>query len=193
MQLSERVRRWKASAGESVLRWLDRLTRLRDRGAAMPAHLETGLIGEEAAFFELLRRGFRVVAQRWNDGPMPGDLDLIAWDGDVLCFVEVKTRTSRDVATATSAVDRHKRKTLRRLARHYLRHLPRSPDGEDQPPTRFDIVTVYELPGKAREITLIPGAFGWSEGSPSNRTPECPDRPGRIQVGCPAGFRTASS
>ena len=115
--------------------------------------------GEEAAFFYLQRWGFVVVAQRWNDGPLPGDIDLIAWQDGVLCFIEVKTRTSKDMATASSAVDREKRRILRRLASHYLRYLP---DGE-RPETRFDIVTVYELAGKPREIQLIPAAFDWSE------------------------------
>ena len=138
---------------------LDWLTEWRGRQSSLAAHLRTGERGEEAAFFYLRRNGFAVVAQRWNDGPLPGDLDLIAWQDDVLCFIEVKTRSSREVATASSAVDRNKRQTLRRLARQYLRQLP---EGE-RPETRFDIVTVYELPGKPREIRLIPGAFGWSE------------------------------
>jgi putative endonuclease len=144
---------------ERSLAALDRLAERRGRFASKPAHLRTGERGEEAAFFYLRRNGFRIVAQRWNEGPLPGDLDLIAWQGEVLCFIEVKTRTSRDVATASSAVDRNKRRTLRRLARLYLRQLP---EGE-RPPTRFDIVTVYELPGEPREVRLIPGAFGWGE------------------------------
>jgi putative endonuclease len=123
-------------------------------------HLRTGERGEEAAFFYLRRKGFTVVAQRWNDGPLPGDLDLIAWQGDMLCFIEVKTRTSIEVATASSAVDKNKRRILRRLARLYLRKLP---DDAARPETRFDIIVVYELPGKPRELRLIPGAFGWSE------------------------------
>jgi putative endonuclease len=114
-------------------------------------------------FFFLRRNGFVVVAQRWNDGPLPGDLDLIAWQGDVLCFIEVKTRSTKEVATASLAVDRHKRKTLRRLAGQYLRQLPDAGHPDARPDTRFDIVTVYELPGSPREIQLIPGAFGWSE------------------------------
>jgi putative endonuclease len=138
---------------------LDWLARRRGRQSLLPKHLQTGERGEEAAFFFLRRQGFTVVARRWNDGPLPGDLDLIAWQGEVLCFLEVKTRTSIEVATASSAVDRNKRRTLRRLARHYLRQLP---EGE-RPEARFDIVTVYELPGKPTEIRLIPGAFGWSE------------------------------
>ncbi len=138
----------------------DRIASGRRRGTQLPDHLATGERGEEAAFFHLRRLGFVVVAQRWNEGPEPGDVDLIAWEGERLCFVEVKTRSSRAVATASMAVDEHKRTVLRRLARQYLRHLP---EGE-QPEVRFDIVTVYELPGRVPEIQLIPGAFSWREG-----------------------------
>jgi putative endonuclease len=150
---------WRLAALERGLAALDAVAARRGRRPDLPEHLATGERGEEAAFFFLRRKGFTVVAQRWNDGPLPGDIDLIAWDGDVLCFVEVKTRTSRDVATASLAVDRNKRKTLRKLAGQYLRHLPETV----QPETRFDIVTVYELPGQARQVQLIPAAFGWSE------------------------------
>lgn len=150
---------WWLSGLERFLVALDAVAARRKRNSALPEHLATGERGEEAAFFFLRRKGFAVVAQRWNEGPVPGDIDLIAWDGDVLCFVEVKTRTSREVATASSAVDRNKRKTLRRLAGQYLRQLPES----EQPETRFDIVTVYELPGQAQQIQLIPAAFGWGE------------------------------
>jgi putative endonuclease len=154
---------WKVGALERVVAGLDWVAARRGKADARAPHLVTGERGEEAAFFYLLRKGFTVVAQRWNDSPLPGDIDLIAWQGDVLCFIEVKTRRSKEVATASSAVDRQKRRTLRRLAGHYLRHLPDSADPEARPRTRFDIVTVYELPGKPREIQLIPAAFGWRE------------------------------
>jgi putative endonuclease len=153
---------------EHCVAGLDWLAAKRGYNHELPRHLITGERGEEAAFFFLRRNGFQVVAQRWNDSPIPGDIDLIAWQGEVLCFVEVKTRTSREVATASSAVDREKRRTLRRLARHYLRHLPESDEAGAAPPTRFDIVTVYEIPGASNEIRLIPGAFGWSERSVSD-------------------------
>jgi putative endonuclease len=148
------------SALQGAIRWLDHMADRRGRGPDLPRHLATGLAGEDAAFFFLRRKGFTVVAQRWHDGLLPGDLDLIAWRDEVLCFIEVKTRSSKEVATASAAVDREKRKTLRRLARQYMRQLP---EAEERPKTRFDIVTVYELPGKPREIRLIPAAFGWSE------------------------------
>lgn len=149
---------WRARGAELCAGGLEWLAERR-KPESRPQHLVTGERGEEAAFFFLQRQGFVVVAQRWNDGPLPGDIDLIAWQEDVLCFIEVKTRTSKDVATASSAVDRDKRRVLRRLAGHYLHHLP---EGE-RPETRFDIVTVYELAGKQPEIQLIPAAFGWSE------------------------------
>ena len=158
MQIVERLQLRILESGASTL---DRLAERRGRFVSRPAHLRTGERGEEAAFFYLRRSGFTVVARRWNEGPLPGDLDLVAWQGEVLCFIEVKTRTSREVATASAAVDRNKRRTLRRLARQYLRQLPDS--DRAQLATRFDIVTVYELPGKPREISLIPGAFGWSD------------------------------
>ncbi len=66
-----------------------------------------------------------------------GEIDLIGWEGDVLCFIEVKTRTSRDVKPPEAAVDRHKRREIAEVAREYLRRLPPSCQW------RFDIVSVY--------------------------------------------------
>jgi putative endonuclease len=154
------LRNLRLSVLERGVAALDRLAEGRGRQSQRASHLKTGERGEDAAFFFLRRKGFTVVAQRWNDGPLPGDVDLIAWDGDVLCFIEVKTRSSMEVATASAAVDRDKRRILRRLARQYLLQLP---EDASKPDIRFDIVTVYELPGQPREIQLISGAFGWSD------------------------------
>ena len=41
-----------------------------------------------------------------------GELDLVGWERDVLCFIEVKTRTTRDVKPAEAAVDRDKAKRI---------------------------------------------------------------------------------
>jgi putative endonuclease len=126
------------------------------------AHLETGLRGERAAFFWLMRRGYVVVARGWHSARARGDLDLIAWSpktqGDALCFIEVMTRTTRDVATAEVAVDFRKRRVLRRLARHYMRQLP---PGDIE--ARFDILSIYFERGKVPDFEHFPGAFGWVE------------------------------
>jgi len=132
----------------------------RRRGAvALPAHLETGIDGEDAAFFYLRRKGYIVVARRWSSGNLPGDIDLSAWQGPMLCFVEVKTRTAHDLTPAEIAVDSHKRHVLRRLARQYVRQLPQ----QEAPPSRFDVLSVYLVPGQKKEFQHFEGAFGWSE------------------------------
>lgn len=138
---------------------LDRLARWRGHTPELPAHLETGFSGEEAAFFHLSRKGYQVVAKRWSSGNTPGDLDLVAWQGPVLCFFEVKTRTAHDIAAAEVAVDRVKRRVLRRLAQSYVRQLSRPVP----PPVRFDIVSVYLVPGEHVEIVHFENAFGWNE------------------------------
>jgi putative endonuclease len=71
----------------------------------------------------------------------------------------VKTRTARDASPAEIAVDSHKRNTLRRLARQYVRQLPQ----ETAPPVRFDVLSVYLVPGEKKEFQHFEGAFGWSE------------------------------
>ncbi len=122
--------------------------------AKRPAHLELGRRGEEAAYFYLRRHGFTVVARDWRSGKARGDLDLVAWENDTLCFIEVKTRSSRLVATAESAVDDEKTRVLRRLARQYLRVMPKAPDQ-----VRFDVLSIYFEPQPNFE--LVRGAFAW--------------------------------
>jgi putative endonuclease len=144
---------------ERLLASLDWVADQRGVGNSMADHLLTGVNGEEAAFFYLRRKGYIVVARRWSTGGLPGDIDLIAWQGPMLCFVEVKTRTAHDSASAEIAVDEHKRNTLRKLARRYVRQLSLN----TPPPVRFDVLSVYLVPGKEKEFVHFEGSYGWSE------------------------------
>ena len=144
---------------EQTLAGLNRIARRRGRNG-MAAHLAVGIGGEDAVFFYLMRKGYTVMARRWSSGEVPGDVDLIAWDGPMLCFIEVKTRTAHDMTPAEAAVDEHKRNVLRRLARRYVRQLPQ----KTAPPVRFDVVSVYMVPGQEREFQQFEGSFGWGEG-----------------------------
>ena len=143
---------------ERALAGLEGIGRRRGH-SSVPVHLATGIDGEDAAFFFLRRKGYVVVARRWSCGDRPGDIDLVAWQGPILCFVEVKSRTAQDMTPAEVAVDRHKRYTLRRLATQYIRQLPQ----KDPPPVRFDVISVYLVPGQERQFVHFENAFGWQE------------------------------
>jgi putative endonuclease len=144
---------------EAILDLLEWVARLRGRLGVLPAHLTTGIEGEDAAFLYLGRKGYAVVARRWSSGNRPGDVDLIAWQGPLLCFFEVKTRTAHDATPAEVAVDRHKRNILRQLARQYIRQLPQ----ESRPQVRFDVISVYLVPDAEKEIIHFENSFGWDE------------------------------
>ncbi len=145
--------------------WLDAqawaLRRLRSaarKSSREAAHLETGEDGEFEALFHLRRNGYTVVARRWRNARLRGDLDLIAWHGETLCFVEIKTRSRRDAFPAELAVDEDKQRTLRRLARAYLNRLP---PARRNTPARFDVLSVYLIRDAEPEFVLLQSAFSW--------------------------------
>jgi len=119
-----------------IIRMLD-LVALRISADDSPEHLRTGSRGEEDAYFEMRKLGYVMTARNFRSPRCHGEIDLIGWDGDVLCFIEVKTRKTRDVKTPEAAVDRHKRREIAEVGREYLRRLPRPCQW------RFDVVSVY--------------------------------------------------
>src|ERR1700720_3302248 len=121
----------------AIVRLLDALTPQVLAPNSGPEHLRTGRRGEEAAYFYLRKLGYVMVARNYRTPNRRGEIDLIAWHKDVLCFVEVKTRTTRDVKPAEAAVDRDKRRDLLAVAREYLRHLPPSCQW------RLEVISVY--------------------------------------------------
>jgi Holliday junction resolvase-like predicted endonuclease len=80
-----------------------------------------GRRGEEDAYFYLRRCGYTIISRNFRSPKHRGELDLVGWDQDVLCFVEVRTRTSRDFKPAKAAVDHDKRRQLIMVARNLLR------------------------------------------------------------------------
>jgi putative endonuclease len=122
---------------QRTLKTLDWLAERFLPSDSMPPHQRTGRKGEEAAYFYLRRLGYVMVGRNFRSPHRRGEIDLIGWDDDVLCFIEVKTRTSHDVKPAETAVDRDKLRELNGVAQQYLRHLRR------EPPWRIDIVSVY--------------------------------------------------
>lgn len=112
-----------------------------------------GRRGEDAAHRYLRRRGCTVVARNYRPRSGPGEIDLVAWHGARLVFVEVKTRSSAEFGAPDRAVDAGKRAALERAAQEYAR---RANVGWEK--TRFDIVSVVlERPVK---VEWLQDAFG---------------------------------
>lgn len=117
-----------------------------------PAHLATGQRGETLAYWYLRRAGYTIVAR--NRRLHGGELDLIGWDGPVLAFVEVKTRTSSVAGPPEEAVNRSKRKRIIKAANHYMRQIQRK-----SLTYRFDITSVAWDPQAGFQVRLIKDAF----------------------------------
>ena len=108
-------------------------------------HLDIGKTGEVFAAAYIEQNGYRMVAANFTlpvgrnrrDAVITAELDLVAYDGPVLCFVEVKTRKSDWFATPEANVDRHKRRQIARAAREY-----RQMFGIQHEPYRYDVVTI---------------------------------------------------
>ena len=169
---------WLARAVYRFLVWRERRSAQRAQGrswtkrfngrrAESPqrdsAHLEAGRRGETLAYWYLRRAGYIVVARNrrpgvareHQPGPVPGELDLVAWDGPVLAFVEVKTRTSAEAQSDARLVQAAQRERIVRAARAYIRKLRRA----GKITYRFDVILVAWNPAEGYTVRLVKDAF----------------------------------
>lgn len=120
--------------------WLYRLAdRVRHRARMRrwdPAQA-AGRRGEDLAHRYLERRGFTVVARNYRPPSGGGEIDLVAWQGDTLVFVEVKSRGSDEYGAPDRNVDREKRAALLRAGRDYARRA-----GVPWERVRFDLLSI---------------------------------------------------
>lgn len=117
-----------------------------------------GALGESyaAAFLEQL--GYRLVAANFTlpvgrnlrGAIINAEIDLIAYDGDTLCFIEVKSRSSDWFAPPEVNVDLRKRRQVTRSARAYRRML-----GIEKQTHRYDVVTVILATDATPQINLL--------------------------------------
>jgi len=130
---------------------------------------ERGATGEKAAVaFLETRHGYRIVDTNVHLGSrrdgLPGELDVVAWDGDTLCFIEIKTRTdtvaNRDESPA-AAVTPAKQRQIVRLATAYALQCGLLDDTAEFG-LRFDVVSVRYRVERGQEVChceLIRAAF----------------------------------
>ena len=125
-------------------------------GNAKPEHLRRGELGERAAKKYLQGQGLKFLTANFRSSR--GEVDLIFRDGDCLCFIEVKTRSSEEWSRPAAAVDARKRRLLSQTALDYLRRLK-----NPQVKIRFDIVEVLLLDGVVNEVRHLPNTFSLSK------------------------------
>jgi putative endonuclease len=119
-------------------------------------HLELGRRGEKLAAILLESEGYRLVASNFTlpvgrntrGAIVNGEIDIIAYDGVTLCFVEVKTRTSDDFAAPEASVDRRKQRQITRTARAYRKMF-----GLHECDYRYDVVSIV-IPKEGEEKKL---------------------------------------
>ena len=109
--------------------------------------------GECAAARLLESLGMMVICRNY-EAPGGEEIDLVALDGEVLCFVEVKARRPRTRHRPADAVTVSKRYRLVRAARHYLRQLQNPPIAY-----RFDLVEVVQTRWRVVELRHWPEEF----------------------------------
>ena len=130
--------------------------------ASTPSNLDLGRRGEEFAAAYLLQSGFQIVAANFEipvgrnraGALVDVEVDLVAYEGETLCFIEVKSRGSDWFAPPQVNVDRRKQRQIARAARAYRRMF-----GLVDAPYRYDVITVVfpaeEKPGQSPEIRLL--------------------------------------
>ena len=115
-----------------------------------------GVRGETFAYWYLRRHGYVIVARNFRAPGLKGEIDLVGFDGPVLSFIEVKTRTAKPGALALpeDAITMDKRRFLGRMARRFLAE--RKLDGVRW---RFDVLAIESSPGKRPVVRLHKAAF----------------------------------
>ena len=130
----------------------------------MPSSL--GNLGEVYAAAYLDQLGYRLVAKNFTlpvgrnlrGAVVTAEIDIVAYDVDTLCFIEVKTRTSDWFAPPQINVDLRKRRQITRAARVYRQML-----GIKDEPHRYDVVTVVIGDTATPQIELLRNF--WTEAS----------------------------
>ncbi len=126
------------------------------RRPAPPDRAETGRRGEELAAAHLVRRGFRILDR--NVRGRYGEIDLVASDGAVLAFVEVKTTRARRAVTPFERIGPAQRARVRRLALSWLLSRPRT--APRPPEVRFDAIgVVLDARGRLLALEHLEGAW----------------------------------
>lgn len=115
-----------------------------------------GVRGETFAYWYLRRHGYVMICRNFRAPDVKGEIDLVGFDGPVLAFIEVKTRTTKPNAASMpeDAITVDKRRSLARMARRFL--TDRKLDGVNW---RYDVLAIESRAGDRPRVRLHKGAF----------------------------------
>lgn len=111
-----------------------------------------GALCEAIAEEALASEGYRIIERNWR--AIGGEIDRIAWDGRVLCFVEVRARSTFAFGSPAETIGWKKQRKLAQVASAYLARFA----GEATPAARFDVVAIVD-PGGRVDVAVIKNAF----------------------------------
>jgi len=112
---------------------------------------ELGRLGENRAVWYLRVRGYSILER--NVRTKLGEIDVVARRGNIVAFIEVKTRQSRAAGEPHSAVDRPKQLRIARLAGDYVMR-----NRIEGCSIRFDVISAFWT-GRRFAVTHYPDAF----------------------------------
>ncbi|NJM38354.1 MAG: YraN family protein [Akkermansiaceae bacterium] len=116
-------------------------------------HIWLGNYGEQVAAAWLQSQGCKILAKNYRS-PRKGEVDIIARNGKLLLFVEVKTRRADSKIRGLDAVDQSKQKLIEKGANSWLKRL-----GTRDLPWRFDVIEVNVKDGEKPKINHVKDAF----------------------------------
>lgn len=106
----------------------------------------SGRYAEDLTHRYLQSKGMTVVARNWRVLGGRGEVDLVAWDADVLVFVEVKSLYSNEYSQPERSVNKEKMFRIGCAAREYMRRAEL-----EAVPVRFDIASIVLWPEPVME------------------------------------------
>ncbi|MFH2145012.1 MAG: YraN family protein [Candidatus Omnitrophota bacterium] len=116
-----------------------------------------GKEGEKFAVEFLQGKGYKILERNYRC--RLGEIDIIAKEAEVLCFIEVKTRTQDTYGRPYEAVNKAKQNKIGRIALMYLKE-----NGLSDIDLRFDVASVFiDQSKRCHEIELIRDAFSITE------------------------------
>jgi len=114
--------------------------------------IKSGQVGEECAVEFLTRHGYQILERNFRN--RLGEIDIIAQDGEAICFIEVKTRKTNAFGSPFESVTLAKQHKIIQVALSYLKF-----KGKEEAQARFDVIAVFLREKQNPRVEILKNAF----------------------------------